>query len=102
MMSSSSIPQFQTHGPSLRPNAFEEKGKNVLESSYSRLPYSDNDLQEVGYQPPPHMFSQSRDFFQPPYYSQPRFLSDVEKNVLLEVKKEGEPKLVPVGVRGCS
>ena len=49
MMSASSIPQFQTHGPSLKPNAFQGEGKNVLESSFGRLPYSDNDLQEVGY-----------------------------------------------------
>ena len=41
------------------------------------------------------MFSQSRDFFLPPYCAQPGFLSDTRTNVLLEVKKEGEPKLVP-------
>jgi hypothetical protein len=102
MMSSSSIPQFQTHGPSLKvPSAFQNVGNSFSQSPYVRLPYSDNEVQEVGYQPPSQIsshnqqFLQSSNFLQPPFFSQPKVFRDVGKSVLLEVKKEGESKVVP-------
>ena len=85
----------------MRASAFQGAGNNFSQPPPTRLPYSDNDLQKLGYHPSPQTsshnqhLSNSPNFLQPQFCSQPEVFRDVGKNVLLEVKKEGEPKVVP-------